>query len=55
MKEPYNIFPLHVTVHQDNNEIQSIEDLKGKKAIVSATSNSAVFLEKYNKENNARN
>ncbi len=42
-KEPYNVFPLQVTV----------KDLKGKKAIVSATSNSAVFLEKYNKENNA--
>ncbi|MDQ1003332.1 L-cystine transport system substrate-binding protein [Neobacillus niacini] len=52
-EEPYNIFPLHVTVHKDNNDIQSIKDLKGKKAIVSATSNSAVFLEKYNKENNA--
>jgi len=51
-KEPYNVFPLHVTVNQNNNEIQSIEDLKGKKAIVSATSNSAVFLEKYNKEHN---
>lgn len=52
-KEPYNIFPLHVTVHKDNNDIQSIKDLKGKKVIVGATSNSAVFLEKYNKENNA--
>jgi L-cystine transport system substrate-binding protein len=52
-KEPYNIFPLHVSVHQDNTDIQSIEDLTGKKAVVSATSNSAVFLEKYNKENDA--
>ncbi|MFD9627682.1 transporter substrate-binding domain-containing protein [Peribacillus muralis] len=52
-EEPYNVFPLQVTVHKDNNEIHSIKDLKGKKAIVSATSNSAVFLEKYNKENNA--
>jgi L-cystine transport system substrate-binding protein len=52
-EEPYNIFPLHVTVNKDNKDIQSIKDLKGKKAIVSATSNSAVFLEKYNKENNA--
>ncbi|PLS05377.1 transporter substrate-binding domain-containing protein [Neobacillus cucumis] len=51
--EPYNIFPLHVTVKQDNNEINSIKDLKGKKVIVSATSNSAVFIEKYNKEHNA--
>jgi L-cystine transport system substrate-binding protein len=52
-KEPYNIFPLNVTVNKNNNDIHSIKDLKGKKAIVSATSNSAVFLEKYNKENNA--
>ena len=52
-KEPYNIFPLNVTVNINNNDIHSIKDLKGKKAIVSATSNSAVFLEKYNKENNA--
>ncbi|MEH7253901.1 transporter substrate-binding domain-containing protein, partial [Neobacillus niacini] len=52
-EEPYNIFPLHVTVHKDNTDIQSINDLKGKKAIVGATSNSAVFLEKYNKDNNA--
>jgi L-cystine transport system substrate-binding protein len=52
-KEPYNIFPLHVTVKQDNNQINSIKDLKGKKVIVSATSNSAVFIEKYNKEHNA--
>jgi L-cystine transport system substrate-binding protein len=51
--EPYNIFPLHVTVKQDNNEINSIKDLKGKKVIVSPTSNSAVFIEKYNKEHNA--
>lgn len=52
-KEPYNIFPLHVSVHKDNTDIHSIKDLTGKKAIVSATSNSAVFLEKYNKENDA--
>lgn len=52
-KEPYNVFPLHVAVQKDNNTIQSIKDLTGKKAVVSATSNSAVFLEKYNKENNA--
>jgi L-cystine transport system substrate-binding protein len=52
-KEPYNIFPLHVTVHKDNKDIKSIKDLTGKKVIVSATSNSAVFIEKYNKEKNA--
>ncbi|MEM1505462.1 amino acid ABC transporter substrate-binding protein [Domibacillus sp. 8LH] len=52
-KEPYNVFPLHVAVNQKNKDIHSIQDLKGKKAVVSATSNSAVFLEKYNKEHNA--
>lgn len=51
-KEPYNVFPLKVTVNQNNKDIQSIDDLAGKKVIVSATSNSAVFFEKYNKENN---
>ncbi|HWJ76757.1 transporter substrate-binding domain-containing protein [Ureibacillus composti] len=49
-KEPYNVFPLKVTVHQDNNEIQSIEDLKGKKVGATPTSSSAVLLEKYNSE-----
>ncbi|MFJ8237600.1 transporter substrate-binding domain-containing protein [Ureibacillus sp. NPDC094379] len=49
-KEPYNVFPLKVTVHQDNNEIKSIEDLKGKKVGATPTSSSAVLLEKYNRE-----
>jgi L-cystine transport system substrate-binding protein len=49
--EPYNVFPLKVVVRQDNNDIKSVEDLKGKKVIVSATSNSAVLIDKYNKEN----
>lgn len=52
-KEPYNIFPLHVVVKKGNQSIHSIQDLKGKKVIVSATSNSAVFIENYNKQNNA--
>jgi len=51
-KEPYNVFPLKVTVNEKNNAIQSIEDLKGKNVSVSPTSNSAVFIEKYNKEHN---
>ncbi|MFF2175059.1 transporter substrate-binding domain-containing protein [Lysinibacillus sp. NPDC058147] len=51
-KEPYNVFPLKVTVNAKNNSIQSIDDLKGKNVSVSPTSNSAVFLEKYNKEHN---
>ncbi len=49
-KEPYNVFPLKVTVRQDNNTIKSINDLAGKKVNVVATSNSAVFIEDYNKE-----
>lgn len=49
-KEPYNVFPLKITVNETNNEIQTIDDLKGKSVSVSATSNSAVFIEKYNKE-----
>ncbi|MFJ8066946.1 transporter substrate-binding domain-containing protein [Psychrobacillus sp. NPDC096426] len=49
---PYNVFPLKVTVHQDNESIQSIDDLAGKKIATTATSNSAVYIEKYNKENN---
>ncbi len=52
-KEPYNIFSLKVSVNQKNTDIHSIEDLKGKKVVVSTTSNSAVFIEKYNKEHNA--
>ncbi|MET3287464.1 UNVERIFIED_CONTAM: L-cystine transport system substrate-binding protein [Brevibacillus sp. OAP136] len=47
---PYNIFPNKVTVHQSNNDVKSIEDLKGKKLIVTATSNAAVLAEKWNKE-----
>ncbi|MFJ8458114.1 transporter substrate-binding domain-containing protein [Lysinibacillus xylanilyticus] len=51
-KEPYNVFPLKVTVNAKNNSIQSIDDLKGKNVSVSPTSNSAVYIEKYNKEHN---
>ncbi|OXS68640.1 amino acid ABC transporter substrate-binding protein [Lysinibacillus sp. KCTC 33748] len=51
-KEPYNVFPLKVTVNEKNNSIQSIDDLKGKNVSVSPTSNSAVYIEKYNKEHN---
>ncbi|MBG9453561.1 L-cystine-binding protein TcyJ [Lysinibacillus sphaericus] len=51
-KEPYNVFPLQVTVNAKNKSIQSIDDLKGKNISVSPTSNSAVYIEKYNKEHN---
>ncbi|MFJ5764647.1 transporter substrate-binding domain-containing protein [Lysinibacillus sp. NPDC093210] len=51
-KEPYNVFPLQVTVNAKNNDVQSITDLKDKNVSVSPTSNSAVFIEQYNKEHN---
>lgn len=51
-KQPYNAMPLHVVVHEGNTKIQSIEDLQGKTVGVQPTSNSAVFFEKYVKENN---
>lgn len=49
-KEPYNVFPLQVVVNEKNEEIKSVEDLKGKTVSVGATSNSAVFIDNYNKE-----
>ncbi|SFJ77137.1 transporter substrate-binding domain-containing protein [Thermoflavimicrobium dichotomicum] len=50
--EPYNIFPNKVVVHKNNNDIRSIDDLKGKKVIVSPTSNQAYIVEQYNKKHN---
>ncbi|WP_248923991.1 transporter substrate-binding domain-containing protein [Paenibacillus hamazuiensis] len=50
--EAYNIFPNKVVVHKDRNDIQSIDDLKGKKVIVGATSNASVLLQDYNKTHN---
>ncbi|MEK8128745.1 transporter substrate-binding domain-containing protein [Paenibacillus filicis] len=47
--EAYNIFPNKVVVHKDRNDIKSIDDLKGKKVIVGATSNASVLLQDYNK------
>ncbi|MED4600885.1 transporter substrate-binding domain-containing protein [Paenibacillus validus] len=47
--EAYNIWPSKVVVHKDNNTINSIEDLKGKKVITSPGSNGAVWLQDYNK------
>ena len=49
-EEPYNIFPLKVTVHEGNTDIHSIDDLAGKKIATTATSNAAVFIENYIKE-----
>ncbi len=50
--EAYNIFPNKVVVHKDRNDINSIDDLKGKKVIVGATSNASVLLQDYNKTHN---
>lgn len=49
--EAYNIFPNKVVVSQSNNDVKSIDDLKGKKLIVGATSNAAVLAEKWNAAN----
>ncbi|WP_339237311.1 transporter substrate-binding domain-containing protein [Paenibacillus sp. FSL R5-0517] len=49
--EAYNIFPNKIVVSQKNEEVKSIEDLKGKKLIVGATSNAAVLAEKWNAAN----
>nr|WP_270879815.1 transporter substrate-binding domain-containing protein [Paenibacillus aestuarii] len=47
--EAYNIWPSKLVVNKDNNKIQSIEDLKGKKVISSPGSNGAAWLQDYNK------
>ncbi|MEK4437869.1 MULTISPECIES: transporter substrate-binding domain-containing protein [Paenibacillus] len=49
--EAYNIFPNKVVVSQKNQDVNSIDDLKGKKLIVGATSNAAVLAEKWNADN----
>ncbi|OXM86216.1 transporter substrate-binding domain-containing protein [Paenibacillus rigui] len=49
--EAYNIFPLKIVVNKDNNDVKSIEDLRGKKLITGATSNGALLVDKWNKAN----
>ena len=51
-EQPYNAIPTLVTVNENNTDIQSIDDLAGKKVGVVPTSNAALFFEKYVKENN---
>ncbi|WP_419960004.1 transporter substrate-binding domain-containing protein [Psychrobacillus sp. BM2] len=51
-KVPYNVFPLQIVVNENNNDIKSLDDLAGKKIVTTATSNAAIFIEKYNKEHN---
>lgn len=48
--ETYNYSPLYITVNVDTDDVESLDDLHGRKIIVGATSNAAVFLEKYNNE-----
>jgi L-cystine transport system substrate-binding protein len=51
-KEAYAHWRNRIIVAKDNNNpIQSLDDLKGKKALTSATSAQAQILENYNKEN----
>lgn len=49
--EPYTTFILRITVDKDRNDINSLEDLHGKKVKVSPGSNDAYILEEYNKKN----
>ncbi|MFD1174923.1 transporter substrate-binding domain-containing protein [Paenibacillus puldeungensis] len=49
-KEPYAHWRNKIIVAKDNNTIHSLDDLKGKKVLTSATSAQAQILESYNKE-----
>ncbi|GKU79145.1 transporter substrate-binding domain-containing protein [Paenibacillus sp. L3-i20] len=52
-KEPYAYWRNKIIVAADNNEsIQSLDDLKGKKVLIGPTSAQATLLENYNKANN---
>ncbi|MNO26122.1 L-cystine-binding protein TcyK precursor [compost metagenome] len=50
-KEAYAHWRNRIVVANDNDSIQSLDDLKGKKVLVGATSAQAQILENYNKEN----
>lgn len=50
--ESYTNFILRITVKKDRTDINSIDDLKGKKVEVSPGGNSAYIFEEYNKKNN---
>ncbi|WP_138494719.1 transporter substrate-binding domain-containing protein [Paenibacillus pinistramenti] len=51
-KEPYAHWRNKIIVAKDNNSIQSLDDLQGKKVLTSATSAEAQILENYNKTHN---
>lgn len=49
--EPYAHWRNKIIVAKDNNSIQTLDDLKGKKVLTTATSAQSTILENYNKEN----
>lgn len=49
--EPYAHWRNKIIVAKDNNSIQTLDDLKGKKVLTTATSAAATILENYNKAN----
>ncbi|PZT53263.1 transporter substrate-binding domain-containing protein [Paenibacillus silvae] len=49
-KEAYSHWKNKIAVLKDDNTIHSIDDLKGKKVLTTATSAQAILLENYNKE-----
>lgn len=51
-KQHYNAIPTHVVVNEKNTDIQSIDDLSGKKVGAVPTSNASLFFEQYKKEHN---
>lgn len=51
-KEAYSHWKNKIAVLKDDNTIHSIDDLKGKKVLTTATSAQAILLENYNKQNN---
>lgn len=51
-KEPYAHWSNEIIVAKDNDSIKTLDDLKGKKVIVGATSAEAQIVENYNKDHN---
>ncbi|WP_138754090.1 transporter substrate-binding domain-containing protein [Paenibacillus sinopodophylli] len=50
--EPYAHWRNKIIVAKGNDSVQSLDDLKGKKVLTTATSAQSTILENYNKENN---
>lgn len=51
-KEPYAHWRNKIVVAKNNDSVQSLDDLKGKKVLTTATSAQSTILENYNKANN---